>query len=312
VVSAAVLGFAAPAYAHHSVLAGSTECFDGDHLVNWSIQAVSVVHLPMTIASANATIGGVTYPVTGYKPTIDDGETTHATTTVPGGTTGTITLHVHSTWPDGVTYDDHTSVDLITDCHTTTTETTTTTATTTTLPPTTTTIGEQGSTTTTQPPCTESTTTTIGEQGSTSTTQPGCTESTTTTIGEQGSTTTEAPTTTPRRRPLLRSRPASSRPPRQPSARRSRPRSRDRARDHRSDHDDPADVQRVDDHDRGDHHDDVRRAGLDFGAGDGPRDDQPDQPADPADDRPRARDDLVQQDTPTSAGGGHRAAAADR
>jgi uncharacterized membrane protein len=174
VVSAAVLGFAAPAYAHHSVLAGSTECFDGDHLVNWSIQAVSVVHLPMTIASATATIGGVAYPVTGYKPTIDDGETTHATTTVPGGTTGTITLHVHSTWPDGVTYDDHTSVDLITDCHTTTTETTTTTTTTTTLPPTTTTIGEQGSTTTAAARI-ESTTTTIGEQGSTTTTQPGCT-----------------------------------------------------------------------------------------------------------------------------------------
>jgi LPXTG-motif cell wall-anchored protein len=215
VVSAAVLGFAAPAYAHHSVLAGSTECFDGDHLVNWSIQAVSVVHLPMTIASASATIGGTTYPVTGYTPTIDDLETTYATTTVPAGTTGTITLHVHSTWPDGVTYDDHTSVELITDCNTTTTATTTTTPTTTTLPPTTTTIGEQGSTTTTQPPCTESTTTTLGEQGSTSvpvtvpettgpttTTQPMCNESTTTTeatttttFGEQGS--TSVPVTVP-------------------------------------------------------------------------------------------------------------------
>ena len=78
-------------------------CSDGDHVVTWSIQAVSVVHLPMTIDTATATINGVTYAVTGYSTPIDDGETTFATTTVPCGTTGTITLHVHSTWPDGVT-----------------------------------------------------------------------------------------------------------------------------------------------------------------------------------------------------------------
>jgi len=166
----------------------------------------------MSIDSATATINGVSYPVTGYSSPINDGATTFANTTVPFGTTGTITLVVHSSWTDGVTYTDHTSVDLISNCTTTTVSstTTTTTTTTTTLPPTTTT---EAPTTTTEAP---TTTTTLGEQGSTTTEAPTttteaptttttapCVESTTTTLGGEGTTvpstvpeTTESTTTT--------------------------------------------------------------------------------------------------------------------
>jgi LPXTG-motif cell wall-anchored protein len=194
VVAAAVLTTAAPAYAHHSVLGGSTECFDGDHLVTWSIQAQSVVDLPMTIESATATNNGATYAVTGYSNPVEDETTTFATTIVPSGSTGTVTLHVHSTWPDDVEYTGETSVELEDDCSAS--STTTTPAPTTTAPESTTTAAP----TTTAP---ESTTTTIVVEGSTTfpvftvpptsppTTPPG--EATTTLVG-QGTTTTVVPT----------------------------------------------------------------------------------------------------------------------
>jgi LPXTG-motif cell wall-anchored protein len=161
VVAAAVLSTAAPAYAHHSVLSGSTECSDGEHVVTWSIQAVSVVHLPMTIESASATNNGTTYSVTGYTSPVTDGETTYATTVLPAGSTGTVTLHVHSTWPDNVEYTDETSVELVTDCQPGTTTTTAAPTTTTTEAPTSTT---EAPTTTTED---STTTTTIVIEGST-------------------------------------------------------------------------------------------------------------------------------------------------
>jgi LPXTG-motif cell wall-anchored protein len=162
VVAAAVLSTAAPAYAHHSVLSGSTACSDGEHVVTWSIQAVSRVQLPMTIDSAFATNNGTTYAATGYASPINDGDTTYATTVLPAGSTGTVTLQVHSTWPDGVQYTNSTSVELQHDCLPSTT-TTTEATTTTTAPPTTTTT--EATTTTTAPP---TTTTTIEVAGSTS------------------------------------------------------------------------------------------------------------------------------------------------
>jgi LPXTG-motif cell wall-anchored protein len=160
VVGVGVFATAAPAYAHHSVLSGSTECFDGEHIVTWSIQAVSVVHLPMTIESASAENNGVTYAVTGYTSPVDDGDTTTATSVLPAGSTGTVTLTVHSSWPDNVEYDDSTSVVLEDDCMPASTTTTEAPTTTTTEAPTTTT---EAPTSTTE----ATTTTTIVIEGST-------------------------------------------------------------------------------------------------------------------------------------------------
>jgi LPXTG-motif cell wall-anchored protein len=114
---------------------------------------------------------------------------------LPAGSTGTVTLHVHSTWPDNVDYTDETSVLLEHDCMpsttttteapTTTTEAPTTTTeaptTTTTEATTTTTIVIEGSTTvppyTVPPPVTETTApdTPISGQATTSTAPPGAT-----------------------------------------------------------------------------------------------------------------------------------------
>jgi len=188
VVVVGVFTAAAPAYAHHSVLSGSTECYDGEHVVTWSIQAVSVVHLPMTIVSATATNNGNTYAVTGYTSPVNDGETTSATSVLPAGSTGDVTLHVYVTWPDDVDYTDETSVPLEDDCMPAST-TTTEAATTTTEAPTTTT---EAPTTTTEAP-----TTTIVVEGSTTVppfTVPPPESSTTTPPGppitEQGGPTT--------------------------------------------------------------------------------------------------------------------------
>jgi hypothetical protein len=61
---ATLLALAAPAYAHHPVLSGSTVCSDGVHIVNWTIGNSETAET-MTIDSAVATLGGQTYPVTG-------------------------------------------------------------------------------------------------------------------------------------------------------------------------------------------------------------------------------------------------------
>jgi LPXTG-motif cell wall-anchored protein len=175
VVAIGVFAAAAPASAHHSELSGSTECFDGEHVVTWSITGVSGNGLPMTIDSADATNDGTSYPLTGYTSPLDDGDTTTATTVLPAGSTGTVTLEVDSSWPNGVEDSEETSIELEDDCMpassttteapTTTTESTTTTteATTTTTGATTTSLGGQGSTTVppfTVPPAESSTTTT--------------------------------------------------------------------------------------------------------------------------------------------------------
>jgi LPXTG-motif cell wall-anchored protein len=155
-----VFAAATPAYAHHSVLSGETSCSDGEHVVTWTIQAMSVVDLPMTIVSATATNNGSTYDVTGYTSPVEDEQTTTATSVLPEGSTGDVTLHVYVTWPDDVDYTDQTTVTLETDCHPATTTTTEAPTTTTTEAPTTTT---EATTTTTE----VNTTTSLGGQGST-------------------------------------------------------------------------------------------------------------------------------------------------
>jgi LPXTG-motif cell wall-anchored protein len=182
---------AAPAYAHHSVLSGSTECSDGEHVVTWTIENISGVNLPMTIDAASATNDGDNHTVTGYTSPVPDSDTTSATSVLPGGSTGDVTLHVEVSWPDDYTWSGDTSVELEHDCTpassttteatTTTTEATTTTTgvtTTTAAPTTSTTIGSAGSTTvpvfTVPPPVTATTTDTpISGQATTTTAAPG-------------------------------------------------------------------------------------------------------------------------------------------
>jgi LPXTG-motif cell wall-anchored protein len=192
VAVATVVGFAAPAFAHHTSVRGSVECSNGDHLVHWDIQN-DEIDQPMTIVSATASVGNQNYPVVGYTSPVANGDFTSATTTVPNAVGGTITLTVTATWPDEYTVTNSASVDLQPNCcegTTTTTEATTTTTqpvTTTTAATTTTT---EATTTTTQPV----TTTSMRELGST-TIVTTTTVAPTTTLKEQGS--TVPPTTQP-------------------------------------------------------------------------------------------------------------------
>lgn len=115
IVAAVVMGFALPAWAHLTIASGTTICSNDDHVVTWTI-GNRATDLPMTVASATATIGGQSYPVTGYTSPIPSHSDTTATSTVPGDVTGTITLTVHGTWPDGHKGTARTSVDLIENC----------------------------------------------------------------------------------------------------------------------------------------------------------------------------------------------------
>jgi LPXTG-motif cell wall-anchored protein len=191
VVVAAVVGLSAPAFAHYSTQSGQTSCSDGAHVITWSIHN-SESNQKMTIDSATAVAGGQSYAVTGYAQPVDFSGTTSATTVVPGGTTGTAVLTIHTSWPDHITYSGTAQVTLLSDCSTTTTQSTTTTTyptTTTTYPVTTTTQHQcECSTTTTQP---VTTTTQHQCECSTTTTQP-----VTTTTAAQTTTTTEPVTTT--------------------------------------------------------------------------------------------------------------------
>jgi LPXTG-motif cell wall-anchored protein len=189
---AALVGLSAPAFAHHSDASGETSCSDGSHTVTWSISN-SESDQQMTVVSATAVIGGQSYAVTGYASPVDNGGTTTATSTVPGGTTGTIVLTADVSWPDRYTAKATASVNLLSNCSTTTTQATTTTncdcATTTT---------QREVTTTTTHHC-ECTTTTQPEVTTTTTHHCGCSTTTTvpeTTTTEQATTTTAATTTT--------------------------------------------------------------------------------------------------------------------
>jgi LPXTG-motif cell wall-anchored protein len=211
VIVAVLLGLALPASAHSGSISGSTQCYNGEHLVNWHIwNSSETTTLLMTIDSVDAHIGATSYPVTGYTSPLAKGASTDATSTVPGGVTGTITATLHVHWPDGITDTDIANVLLETNCVpvTTTTTTTTSTTTTTTTTSTSTTTTTEATTTTTVPvtTTTEATTTTTTTapvttttEATTTTTIPDTTtttvpDTTTTTIPD--TTTTQGPTTT--------------------------------------------------------------------------------------------------------------------
>jgi LPXTG-motif cell wall-anchored protein len=199
-VATGVFALAAPASAHNAAVSGTTSCSDGTHVVHWTIG--NDWPTPMTIASATAKIGNQSYAVTGYANPVSMAGTT-ATSVVPGGTSGTITLSLHVTWSD-YQQSPTASVVLLSNCSTTTTQATTTT----TYPVTTTTqhrcdcdtTTTQPVTTTTQHRCECETTTTLPETtttvaDSTTTTLP---VTTTTDIHELGSTTIVTTTTKPK------------------------------------------------------------------------------------------------------------------
>ena len=101
---------ATPAWACTAQVSGVTSCLrpgQSARVVDWTIHNnESAANRPMTIVSVTATIGGTSYPVTGFTPNLPPLGTTHATTSIPAGASGSavgegsqITLTVHATWP---------------------------------------------------------------------------------------------------------------------------------------------------------------------------------------------------------------------
>ena len=186
-IMATVLALSAPASAHHAGASGSTVCSDGTQVVTWTISANDIGYGPIVITSASATNAGNTYAVTGYTNPVAQGSSTTATSVLPAGATGSVTLSAALTWTnDNYHGSVGTTTSLITNCHGTTTTAASTTTTSTSSPVTTTT----GPETTTTPTTEVSPTTIIG--GPTTTTEAGAT----TTSGPEDTTTTGAGDTT--------------------------------------------------------------------------------------------------------------------
>ncbi len=116
-----VTGGGRPAFAldvaphHHADVSGSASCAAGDQLVRWSI-GNSDARRPMTITSAVAALDGAPWPVVGYVSPVAAHDATEATTTLPSGPTGSLTLTVAGSWPDGHQSTRSASVALVGDC----------------------------------------------------------------------------------------------------------------------------------------------------------------------------------------------------
>ncbi len=165
---------AIPAWAHDSLVSGQSVCSDGAHVITWAIGNSDVTHT-MHIDSATAALGTEMFAAIGYSDVSGAGPT-FATTTVPGGLTGDVTLTVIASWSDGFQNSATASVTLESGCSPTTTSTTV--ETTTTQASTTTT---EASTTTTEAPTTttEATTSTTIESATSTSSTPIVTEGTT-------------------------------------------------------------------------------------------------------------------------------------
>ncbi|MDQ1475903.1 MAG: hypothetical protein QOE62_1132, partial [Actinomycetota bacterium] len=81
---------AIPAWAHRPLVSGQAVCSDGEHTITWSIGNTDT-YLTMHIASATATLGTLTFAVTGYGDVASHAFTS-ATTVVAGGLTGDVVL----------------------------------------------------------------------------------------------------------------------------------------------------------------------------------------------------------------------------
>lgn len=132
------------AYAHHPILSGTPSCPGPDHVIDWSIGNSQPKQTIVSFATITATMGGVTYPVTGYTLPVATLGDTSASSTIPGPLTGTVTLAVRAVWSDGHKALRTVDVDLPDPCPTTVTTTPTTIPTTT---PTTTKVKVPGPTT---------------------------------------------------------------------------------------------------------------------------------------------------------------------
>ncbi|HEV7687980.1 MAG TPA: hypothetical protein VGQ80_15505 [Acidimicrobiia bacterium] len=193
-----VLASALPAWAHYPVVSGTKVCaISGQYVVTWTVKNSESTQ-KMTVDAATVTSG----TVAGLLGQYAGGASRTGTTTLPGTQTGTVTLSVHGTWPDGVKATKTAVVTLAGDCKPPVTTTTTTSTTTTTRPPVTTTTTSAPTTTTTVAPTTTTTaapTTTTTQGPTTTTTAPPTTTTTgapTTTTTGPTTTTTDAPTTT--------------------------------------------------------------------------------------------------------------------
>ncbi|HTD51284.1 MAG TPA: hypothetical protein VK771_11825, partial [Acidimicrobiia bacterium] len=122
--AAVVPGLAAPGWPCNAIVQGSIQCTGGNQVITWSITN-DQTNLSMTIAHALSSIGTQFYATTGWSHAVGASGSTSATTSVPEGVVGTITLNVYVTWANGFTAVDGGSVDLTsTSCNTTTTTTT--------------------------------------------------------------------------------------------------------------------------------------------------------------------------------------------
>jgi hypothetical protein len=144
-IVAACFAFAAPAGAHTAMVTGVAACSDGAHRVTWTITN-DQPHRAMTLAATSA-VGGTAYGVSIVTNPVPGGGTTHASTVVPGGVTGTITITVHATWTDEFMKTVTATVGLPTHCSPTATTTPPTTT-----PPTTAPTETTAPTATTAPP----------------------------------------------------------------------------------------------------------------------------------------------------------------
>jgi LPXTG-motif cell wall-anchored protein len=132
VVVAFLLAFARPAWAHTVAVTGTTTCSDGNHVVSWTIHNnETAADRTLHIVSATATNAGTTYPVTGYDASIPPQGDSPASSTLPGGVTGTVTITVNVRWTDGFRNHATGSIELVSMCSPSTTTTPTSTPSTT-------------------------------------------------------------------------------------------------------------------------------------------------------------------------------------
>jgi len=115
---------------HYPVVSGTSTCSSGQYVINWTVKNSESTQ-NMTVDVATVTAGTVT-GLTGLTGLYAGGASRTAATTLAGTQTGTVTLSVHGTWPDGVKATKTASVVLKGDCKppvTTTTSSTTTSST---------------------------------------------------------------------------------------------------------------------------------------------------------------------------------------
>jgi len=148
---AAILAFAAPAWADVATVRGTATCANAHPVIQWTLTNGSA-GTPMLVGTASAQIGADSFAATGFAGSVDANGSTSATSVVPSfatGLSGPVMLSVNVSWPnDTFSTIAYGSVDLAQACSSSTTTTVAQPTTTTTTPsPTTTTIASLTTTT---------------------------------------------------------------------------------------------------------------------------------------------------------------------